>query len=94
MYSYTTEWEQEFTWIRPGVANGDDRDKFPVGRSDVGATRAGVQSWQWVDYVLLPLSLGRLCLFVFLQTQPDVTRPCTRSVVFETWKVESAEGWN
>jgi len=76
------------------VANGDDRDKFPVGWSDVGAARAGVQSWQWVDYVLLQLSLGRLCLFVFLQTHPDVTRQCTRSMVFEILKVESAEGWN
>jgi len=65
-YSYNTEWEQEFAWLRPGVVNGDDRNKFPVDWSDVWATRAGVQSWQWVDYVLLQLSLGRLCLFVFL----------------------------
>ena len=42
----------------------------------LGPHRAGVQSWQWVDYVLLLLSLGRLCFclwFVFLQMHPNVT---------------------
>ena len=41
-----------------------------------------------ITCMLLPLSLGplhwQLCFFS-LQTQPDVTRPCTQSVVFVAW---------
>jgi len=74
------------------MANRENRGQFPVGRSDIGAARAGVLSHGSVLITAVrgPPPLTTLAfLFVFLQTHPDVTHRRTRSVVFERWKVET-----
>jgi len=67
------------------VDNREDRDKFPVGWSDAGATRAGVLLFFLLGRCsVMAVGSSRVAtavpgppLFVLLQIHPDVTRQCT-----------------